>query len=288
MSIALWYITVFIASALAGKKAKALGLEKAMRSIVVLLVFSIGFWSGAKTTFSALLASFRDILVILAILVGVTIVIGWALDRGSYHVHSKAGSGKVPYDIIASVVLGFALGSTLRYDFDGLLELLIEGEITILLVIVGLDVSRILTVRVVIEEIELTAQALATSLLSAAASSLASSLALGKPLHYTFALISGMGWYSFTGPFVAGWLGPQAGFTAFMFNILREQVAFILPPFLRRPRAAMLSLGGATTMDNTLPVYISLYGREVAVASVSHGAILTLLVPVLLSIAAAL
>ncbi|MGC9108087.1 MAG: LysO family transporter, partial [Infirmifilum sp.] len=86
---------------------------------------------------------------------------------------------------------------------------------------------------------------------------------------------------SFAGPFIAQAYGPLWGFTAFLVNVLREQATFILVPLLRKPFLSMVSLGGATTMDNTLPVYGYVYGEEASVVSIIHGFVLTLLIPFL-------
>jgi uncharacterized membrane protein YbjE (DUF340 family) len=42
----------------------------------------------------------------------------------------------------------------------------------------------------------------------------------------------------------------------------------------------LISVGGATTMDDTLPVYVSVLGRDYSVASISNGLLLTVVVPI--------
>lgn len=283
---AAWYIIVFAVSVFLGKYIDTASFSKIVRISVVVLVFTIGYWSGAKASFEILQNNLLILFIHALVLVASIIFVGTLFDVKEYHTEVKSEKhGKIPFDILLSVVIGWTLGAFLQLLSEEIINIIIQGEIIILLVLVGLDVSKTITWKMLREEFWITFRAVTTSIISGFISGILSSIITGKSLSYSLALTLGMGWYSFTGPFVAKYLGIEAGLTAFIFNILREQLAFILTPVLRRPMVGLISFGGATTMDNTLPVYISIYGKEITVATIAHGALVTLLVPILLYVA---
>ncbi len=99
-----------------------------------------------------------------------------------------------------------------------------------------------------------------------------------KP-HLAVAL--GMGWYTFTGPFLSI-TNSYWGLLGFTSNILREAATFIVYPLLAKYFSIeAISIGGATTMDTTLPVIARYGGGEAALIALVHGFILTLLIPIL-------
>ena len=286
---AAWYIIVFVVSVFLGKYLDITSFSKMIRISVIVLVFTIGYWSGAKASLEMLQNNLLVLLIHASILVASTIFVGILFDVKEYYTEVKSEKhGKIPFDILLSVVTGWTLGTFLQLLGEEVLNIIIQGEIMILLVLVGLDVSKTITWKMLREEFWITFRAVTTSIVSGFIAGILSSAITGKSLSYSLSLTLGMGWYSFTGPFVAKYLGIEAGLTVFIFNILREQLAFILTPVLRRPMVGLISLGGATTMDNTLPVYISVYGKEAALTSIAHGVLVTLLVPLLLSLVVAI
>ncbi len=107
-------------------------------------------------------------------------------------------------------------------------------------------------------------------------------LLLGDPaLKYSLAISAGMGWYSFTGTYLAS-IDPYLGFLGYLSNVLREVYTYIMYPLLgKKLKYSSISLGGATTMDTTLPVIASIGGYEAGVLAFVHGAFLTLLIPII-------
>ena len=89
------------------------------------------------------------------------------------------------------------------------------------------------------------------------------------------------------GPLVASYLGSVAGATAFFSNFIRELFTFVAYPFFRSQLGSRnaICLGGATTMDTTLTVVSAVSGPDVGAVSFLHGVIVTLLVPILVSLA---
>ena len=99
----------------------------------------------------------------------------------------------------------------------------------------------------------------------------------------TLAVSSGFGWYSLSGVLISDMGNPFLGSVAFMANILRETIALLAIPFLGEARLPWLAVGvgGATSMDVTLPLIERSCGAEIVPLSIASGAVLSLLVPVL-------
>jgi uncharacterized membrane protein YbjE (DUF340 family) len=94
---------------------------------------------------------------------------------------------------------------------------------------------------------------------------------------------AGFGWYSLSGVIISD-LGDQVlGSAAFVSNILRESVALLSIPFFGASRYPRIGIGiaGATSMDVTLPLIRKSCGTRIVPLSVTHGALLSILVPVL-------
>lgn len=102
----------------------------------------------------------------------------------------------------------------------------------------------------------------------------------------SMAVGSGFGYYSLSSIFITEYKGAELGTIALLSNILREIMALLLAPLFVKyfGRLAPISVGGATTMDTTLPIILKFSGKELAVISVFHGFILDLSVPVLVTI----
>lgn len=95
---------------------------------------------------------------------------------------------------------------------------------------------------------------------------------------------AGFGWYSFSGVLLTNVRGVELGAVAFIANLLRELMTFMLTACVRRKKIRLLSvaLGGATTMDSTLPMIARFDGPEVAVIGFVSGVSLTLLAPLVI------
>jgi uncharacterized membrane protein YbjE (DUF340 family) len=94
---------------------------------------------------------------------------------------------------------------------------------------------------------------------------------------------AGFGWYSLSGVIISD-LGDQVlGSAAFLSNILRESVALLTIPLFGTTRFPRIGIGiaGATSMDVCLPLIQKSCGTRWVPLSVTNGAILSLLVPVL-------
>lgn len=96
---------------------------------------------------------------------------------------------------------------------------------------------------------------------------------------------SGFGYYSVSSIFITEYKGVELGTIALLSNIIREIITLLFAPFLVKHfgNLASISVGGATTMDTTLPVILKSSGKEFIVVSVFHGFMLDLSVPFLVT-----
>ncbi len=112
--------------------------------------------------------------------------------------------------------------------------------------------------------------------------------ALYTGLPYIVPATLGLGWYSFAASYLLASYGYEASIYGLFINYFREASSFVAVPLiyrlLRGRSLSIVSYGGATTMDNTLPIYISILGSRSSIAAVGHGIILTIATPFAMSI----
>lgn len=119
--------------------------------------------------------------------------------------------------------------------------------------------------------------------LGTVACAVAAGLALGIAPNEAAAVSAGFAYYSVSAGILTDLGGAELGALALVANIVREVLAFALIPLVatRLHPIAAIAPGGATSMDTTLPAIRRCAGDDVVVMAVLHGAVLTLLVPVL-------
>lgn len=73
---------------------------------------------------------------------------------------------------------------------------------------------------------------------------------------------------------------------ALMANIMREVIALLCTPLLCKyfGRFAPISVGGATTMDTTLPIITKYCGKDLVFIAIFHGVLIDLTVPMFVSL----
>lgn len=98
------------------------------------------------------------------------------------------------------------------------------------------------------------------------------------------AAISGtMVFYSFGTAIVSQQGGYDAGLLTLLSNLMRELLTFVAGPVLARfSNLAPIAVGGASTMDVTLPVIKQNLDEKFTVLAIYNGVVLSLLVPLLL------
>lgn len=92
---------------------------------------------------------------------------------------------------------------------------------------------------------------------------------------------SGLAYYSLSSIFITEYKGAELGTVALLANLSRELITLLAAPLLVRwfGKFAAISSGGATTMDTTLPVILSVSGKDMVAIAVFHGFVCDFSVP---------
>ncbi|MCX8189348.1 MAG: lysine exporter LysO family protein [Nitrososphaeria archaeon] len=182
--------------------------------------------------------------------------------------------------LVVGLVIG-RLGQNLLYSVDVLESILVD----ILLVIVGC----IIVLNEYILNFKNHSKIALKSIFSAIVGSLIvaypSSIILNIPLKVCLSISCGFGWYSFTGPFLSKAIGLEAGAMGLLTNLMRELITMLTSPIVGKKLGptSIISGGGATACDTTLPFIIKYGGEEYIIPAIISGLVLTvaatLLVP---------
>ncbi len=101
----------------------------------------------------------------------------------------------------------------------------------------------------------------------------------------SLAIASGLSWYTLSAIIITP-ISAELGTVAFLSNVFREVMAFILIPFIAKHIGYLetIAAGAAISMDTGLPMVTKNTNQEVAVISFISGVILSLAVTVLVPI----
>jgi uncharacterized membrane protein YbjE (DUF340 family) len=103
------------------------------------------------------------------------------------------------------------------------------------------------------------------------------------------ALASGFGWYSLSAIIMTDAYGAVWGSVALFNDLVREFFALLfIPVFMRKYPSAAVGLGGATSLDFTLPIIQQSGGLKVVPLAISFGFIINIVSPVLMVLFSAL
>lgn len=190
------------------------------------------------------------------------------------------------WKIFIVILLGMATGRyVLAESFLDQLDTVITTALALMILVVGIDIGqnrqvlkdiRQMGVRILIVPLAVCGGTLIGSAMAA--------VLLAMPLKESLAVGAGFGWYSLSGVLIAQIYNVELGTTAFLANVFRELMAFIMIPFLavRLGRIPAIAPGGATTMDSTLPLITQVTDRRTGLIAFTSGLSLTALVPVLI------
>lgn len=108
----------------------------------------------------------------------------------------------------------------------------------------------------------------------------------GRTIFDSMAVGSGFGYYSLSSIFITEYKGAELGTIGLLSNIIREIIALLGAPLFVRffGKLSPISVGGATTMDTTLPIITRFSGKEFAVVAIYHGFMVDLSVPFLVTL----
>ena len=106
-----------------------------------------------------------------------------------------------------------------------------------------------------------------------------------RSLSDCLAVGSGMGYYSLSSVLITQSKGAELGTIALLANIVREVITLLGAPLMVKwfGKLAPISVGGATTMDTTLPILTNACGKDFVIVSILHGFIVDFSVPFLVT-----
>ena len=188
---------------------------------------------------------------------------------------------KFLYMVLASLTAGFLVGRFYSPDFGNAYEVMLY----IIIFLIGVDLGLNFRVK---ELRKMGRKALTLpvkTLLGSILGGVGVALLMGIEPKWGMTIGAGCGWYSLTGPLIAQYSAVY-GAVGFLGNLLREVLTVILYPVIIRwiPPEEAVSIGGATTMDTTLPIISRFGGREVGLVAFVHGFVLTAVEPCLLTL----
>lgn len=186
---------------------------------------------------------------------------------------------------VACVVIGFAVGKLLptqQLPIDNI----IKGLLMLLILLVGFQLSNSgMTLRQVLLNKRGVQVSLIFCISVAVGGILFSFIMPDVSLTQGLALSSGYGWYSLSGIIMTDAYGAVWGSVALLNDLLREFVALLfIPLFMKKYPSASVGLGGATSMDFTLPVIQSAGGNEIVPLAMSYGFVVNVVAPIFMVI----
>lgn len=189
--------------------------------------------------------------------------------------------------ILAVLVLGIGTGYFMPGDLSAFIDSASSYMLLILLFSVGIDMGLNKEVFTRIKELGfkillIPFGVVAGSLCGGVLTALLVKLSIKEGL----AISAGLGWYSLSGILITEAGNPVGGTIAFLANVFREMLTFIVVPFIASHLNYYCAIApaGATAMDTTLGIISKNTNGTIAVLSFVSGVICTLLVPVLVPI----
>ena len=189
--------------------------------------------------------------------------------------------------ILVVLVLGIGAGFVLPENISGFIDSASSYMLLILLFSVGIDMGLNKEVFTRIKELGfkillIPAGVIIGSLFGGFLTSFLANVSVREGL----AISAGLGWYSLSGILITEAGNPVAGTIAFLSNVFREMLTFIVVPFIASHMNYYCAIApaGATAMDTTLGIISRNTNATVAVLSFVSGVICTLVVPVLVPI----
>ncbi|MFO7246845.1 MAG: lysine exporter LysO family protein [Thermaerobacter sp.] len=188
--------------------------------------------------------------------------------------------------VMATVAAGFAFGRVfLDAGAAPALDRWVDGALLAMMVVVGIDIGRQpeAWAPLLRRGLRLVAVPLLVAVGSIAGAAAAAPL-LGLPPLLAAAAAAGFGWYSLSGAMLTSLVDPAAGTLAFLGNVFRELLTFLLAvPLVRRlGPLAPVAVGGATAMDTTMPVIARASGPGAALTGFASGLLLAAAAPFLI------
>ena len=189
--------------------------------------------------------------------------------------------------ILVVLVLGIGAGFVLPENISGFIDSASSYMLLILLFSVGIDMGLNKEVFTRIRELGFKILLIpAGVIIGSLFGGFLTSFLVNVSVREGLAISAGLGWYSLSGILITEAGNPVAGTIAFLSNVFREMLTFIVVPFIASHMNYYCAIApaGATAMDTTLGIISRNTNATVAVLSFVSGVICTLVVPVLVPI----
>ena len=189
--------------------------------------------------------------------------------------------------ILVVLVLGIGAGFFLPADISAFIDSASSYMLLILLFSVGIDMGLNKEVFTRIRELGFKILLIPFGVVvGSLCGGAITSFLVHLPVKDSLAISAGLGWYSLSGIMITEAGNPVAGTIAFLSNVFREMLTFVVVPFIASHLNYYCAIApaGATAMDTTLGIISRNTNTTVAVLSFVSGVICTLLVPVLVPI----
>ncbi len=275
-------------------------LNKSLFYLVVLILLVMGYELGSNNTnLAAELSQLSKIVLVFTLcLFAANFLVGWwvlkKLNLRLYtpaHVAKGANwwlfvkeSGK--YVVI--ILLGLILGALFKQPVPALNEV-ISGLLFVLLFIIG---HQMRLGGVSLREIIFNKNGLSlalTIMISSLMAGMIAAIILGLPFKSGLMLSSGFGWYTLSSILNTSFIDHNFGACSFFIDFIREVIAIILIPSLgQRYPATFVGYSGATAMDFSLPIIKQNLHEDCVLLAISSGMLLSIAVPILITLFAKL
>ena len=189
--------------------------------------------------------------------------------------------------ILVVLVLGIGAGYILPENISGFIDSASSYMLLVLLFSVGIDMGLNKEVFTRIKELGFKILLIPFGIVvGSLCGGAITSFLVNLPVKDSLAISAGLGWYSLSGIMIKEAGNPVAGTIAFLSNVFREMLTFVVVPFIASHLNYYCAIApaGATAMDTTLGIISRNTDATVAVLSFVSGVICTLLVPVLVPI----
>lgn len=185
--------------------------------------------------------------------------------------------------IMITIFLGALTGYYVDSSLLGFEDKLIEPVIYFLIFVSGISIGYDINIKKTFNKIGI--NIISVPIISAFGSVIGG-FVVGKFLGFSFAqsgaVASGLGWYSLSAIMISKY-DTSLGAIAFLCNIFREILAFIIIPIVAKKIGYIESIGvsGATSMDTTLPAISRYTDENTTLLAFVSGAIMLIIVPTL-------
>ncbi len=273
---------------------KPLKLGSYLQYVVMILVFTMALWAGnivssnyvINIVLYAVIYATLSMLTSLILTIPIIRLLKSKQSEIIYTINDDAKTSvRLPLKLLLILIAGWVFGYYVKYaTITKYLNYLIIMELLALILIIGLDIGSYINMSFILRGY-LGLVIAATSILGSSISGLILHFILNIPLSASLGISMGMGWYSLAGPLLSVKFGPAIGTLAFLANFLREQLTYLLVPsmiIIGFRDLSLVSIGGATSMDDTLPIYRLYMGEMGGFIAFISGFAITMVLPILL------